>query len=193
MTLDAVTSRAFHTVTCLQNFCFTAAMPPAAAAPRKRIRKRKRRRDASISDSSDSSDASASDEEVQEAAVVQPKLKATQVVPMPSESESESDSSTSDDSDSDASAEHGPAKDTHSHLAPETTTPSLSIKPAKKRTEAPPVPPAPIPTIMPKDISTTQEKEKEQLLKERFRKFWMESMADGFADELDEVRKVRQL
>jgi hypothetical protein len=30
----------------------------------------------------------------------------------------------------------------------------------------------------------------EQLMKERFRKFWMASIADGFRDDLEEIRKV---
>lgn len=33
--------------------------------------------------------------------------------------------------------------------------------------------------------------EKEQQLKDRFRKFWLAGVADAFADDLNEIRKVR--
>jgi ribosome assembly protein 3 len=32
--------------------------------------------------------------------------------------------------------------------------------------------------------------QKEQILKDKFRKFWMASVADGFKDDLEEIRKV---
>jgi ribosome assembly protein 3 len=32
--------------------------------------------------------------------------------------------------------------------------------------------------------------QQEQILKEKFRKFWMTSVADGFKDDLEEIRKV---
>jgi ribosome assembly protein 3 len=36
-------------------------------------------------------------------------------------------------------------------------------------------------------------KGKEKALKEKFRKFWMASVADGFKDDLEEIRKVSRI
>jgi len=35
--------------------------------------------------------------------------------------------------------------------------------------------------------------QQEQILKEKFRKFWMTSVADGFKDDLEEIRKEPNL
>ena len=47
--------------------------------------------------------------------------------------------------------------------------------------------PVPEPTLFGQGSSVEREKES----KKRFREFWMTSNADGFADDLDQIRKVK--
>jgi hypothetical protein len=47
-----------------------------------------------------------------------------------------------------------------------------------------------IPSFIPSTGSAESDAQKEQMLKDRFRKFWMTSIADGFKDDLEEIRKV---
>jgi len=44
---------------------------------------------------------------------------------------------------------------------------------------------------MPTDLSEDKRIERETALRERFRKFWMGSVADAFKDDLEQLRKVR--
>jgi len=44
---------------------------------------------------------------------------------------------------------------------------------------------------MPADLSEDKRIERETALRERFRKFWMGSVADAFKDDLEQLRKVR--
>lgn len=43
---------------------------------------------------------------------------------------------------------------------------------------------------IPLDPSTEEEKQKDAEMKERFRKFWMMTTAEGFKDELEQIQKV---
>ncbi|KAI0308863.1 hypothetical protein OF83DRAFT_1189700 [Amylostereum chailletii] len=60
-------------------------------------------------------------------------------------------------------------------------------QPRKRRTPSPSPPPAPIPPFLPAQPSA--DAQAEQVLKDRFRKFWMASVADGFRDDLEQIRK----
>ena len=65
-------------------------------------------------------------------------------------------------------------------------------KPTRRRipSRSPSPPTVEIPPLLPSNPVTDAEKEKEKALKEKFRKFWMASIADGFKDDLDEIRKA---
>lgn len=153
-------------------------MPPAAVkpvAPRKRNRKRKRRAASESSSSSSSSD-SDSDEE-------QTKPPVAKQIVQPEESSSES-SDTSSESESE-------------HEAPVTTVSSTTARksiPSKKpqivrRTPSPSPPPSKIPDFINSKVSENKDAQ-EQIMKDKFRRFWMTSVADGFKDDLEEIRKV---
>ncbi|EGO04211.1 hypothetical protein SERLA73DRAFT_173656 [Serpula lacrymans var. lacrymans S7.3] len=150
-------------------------MAPSAPKPtRKRNRKRKRRASISSSSSSSSGDAS-SDEET-------PKIAPAKKVPPPPEP-SESASSSSD-SDSDSDVEDTP------DVQMAAVAPAETSKKAPPRRQSPSPPPSVVdlPSFLPSK-PLGDDREKEVLLKERFRKFWMESLADGFRDDLEEIRK----
>ena len=51
--------------------------------------------------------------------------------------------------------------------------------------------PAPIPSFLPTKPDGSTDTEGEQQLKDRFRKFWMQSVADAFQDDLAQIHKVR--
>ncbi|RDB20233.1 hypothetical protein Hypma_012625 [Hypsizygus marmoreus] len=160
-------------------------MPPPAArpvAPRKRNRKRKRRA-ASSSESSSSSSESEPETEVQE--------KTARPVPAQPVIQSEESSS---ESSSDSSSESGSELETTTApVAP----PANHVKslPSKSRTRASPSP-SPPPSTLPTFINPGQDEDKdaqEKVMKERFRKFWMASVADGFKDDLEQIRKEPNL
>ncbi|PCH41701.1 hypothetical protein WOLCODRAFT_44027, partial [Wolfiporia cocos MD-104 SS10] len=152
--------------------------PSNQPAPRKRIRKRKRR---VVSDSSSSSSASDSDDA--------PQL-VYQRPPPPAEEHSESSSSSesSDDSDSDIpDVQSIPALTNHD-------SPSLvKVPPVRRRSPSPTPPPATLPSLLPARDGEEDAAQKELLLKDRFRRLWMASMADAFADDLDSIRKEPNL
>ena len=158
-------------------------MPPAKStnpAPRKRTRKRKRRA-ISSSSSSSSSESSSSEEEKSSPETVR-KVPETPKPAVTSESESDSDSDTSDSSSSIVE----PLKDG----LPEPGPIPLQ-KPSKlHRSPSSSPPPAKIPSFLPPQGDASAE-EKEKEMKDKFRKFWMSSVADGFQDDLEELRKVR--
>ncbi|OSD01963.1 hypothetical protein PYCCODRAFT_1452500 [Trametes coccinea BRFM310] len=162
---------------------------PKPQAARKRTRKRKRR---NVSDSSESSssDSSSSDSDApQQTAVVRIPVKgkaAKRPQPQPAPpSESSSSSSSSSESDSD-DPDVEPARELSTLAAPNAAAgPS---KPAR-RTPSPTPPPSSVPSFLPGRGASEQERQNEQVLKERFRKFWMASVADAFKDDLEEIRK----
>jgi len=66
--------------------------------------------------------------------------------------------------------------------------------PEKKGRRLPSRSPSPaddsLPISVPLNPTTEQEKAKDAQMKERFRKYWMKSMAEGFGDELQQLQKV---
>lgn len=168
-----------------------ATGPPA----RKRQRKRKRRTvSSSSSSSSDSSSDSGSENEAQATTNVKIQKPATAVtLKPPSEATSGSDSSDSpSDSGSDAESDEGVMG-----VQPDTATESAgakshaaSTKPHEQKAKARAASPPPKHNVPPPDLFAGGP-EKEQQLKDRFRKFWLAGVADAFADDLNEIRKVR--
>nr|GAT53094.1 predicted protein [Mycena chlorophos] len=154
-------------------------MAPASAPPRKRTRKRKRRA-LSISSSSSSS-SSESDAPV---APKPPSIPAKTAEPA-SSSEEEEDSSSSSDDSSDSSSE-SEAELVATKPAPTKSAPRAARPP--RRDSPSPEPHSPtLPSFLPPpDAPNFVDAEKE--MKERFRKFWMASVADGFKDDLEQIR-----
>ena len=50
--------------------------------------------------------------------------------------------------------------------------------------------PAPVPSFLPTKPDGSIDTESEQHLKDKFRKFWMQSVADAFQDDLVQIHKV---
>lgn len=172
--LNSSTSRNFHKHAQLP-------MPPAKAAKttaRKRVRKRKRRA-VSSSSSSLSSDSSSSEGESP------PKIVGSiPKVPQPAQ-----DSSDSDD-ESEASESSSSTDSSTISLTQKPAAQLAAPEPSKPRRSPSPSPPlAEIPSFLPEKGHPSAE-EKERELKGRFRKFWMTSVAEGFGDDLEELRKV---
>ncbi|KAG7447262.1 uncharacterized protein BT62DRAFT_986568 [Guyanagaster necrorhizus] len=143
-----------------------ATAPAKPPAPKRRNRKRKRR--AASSSSSSSSFSSPSEDEPE------PK----EPIPAPSESSSSSES----DSDSDSVPTRG---------RPEPTKNVAELPRVQTRQlPSPSPPPTAIPSFIPASGTAPAN---EQELKARFRKFWMASVADGFRDDLEEIRKEPNL
>ncbi|KAF8518907.1 hypothetical protein JB92DRAFT_2901160 [Gautieria morchelliformis] len=153
-----------------------------APAPRLRKRNRKRKR-RNVSSSSSSSSSSSEDD-------------GPSVVPAPSKappaatadkSGSESDTSSSSSSASSTSL-------TSSVRIAEPTKKSAasgpSDPPPRRQPSRSPFPPdTTLPALLPADPATDAGKGKEQALKAKFREFWMASIADGFKDDLEQIRK----
>jgi hypothetical protein len=59
-----------------------------------------------------------------------------------------------------------------------------------RRSPSPPLPDTTIPSFIPSGGLAENNAQNEEVLKDRFRKFWMASIADGFKDDLEEIRKV---
>jgi DNA mismatch repair ATPase MutL len=169
-------------------------MPTAKpTAPRKRNRKRKRR----LASSSSSSDSDSSSDEA-EVSKKTPVKKATPIKPhataSPAEESSPSSSSSSpssSDSEEGDDAPHAPV----THPAPSSAIPQRSdSEPAKTRerprSPSPSPPPADAPPFLPPEGSSSRAQD-EQALRNRFRQFWMASVADAFADDLEQIRQVR--
>ncbi|KAI3614079.1 hypothetical protein WG66_010707 [Moniliophthora roreri] len=173
-----------------------APAPAAAAAgPRKRNRKRKRR--AAYSSSSSSSSNSSDSESGTGAAEVITRKIVKEEKPAESDDEaaslSSSDSSSSSpDSDLDQELDHGKNKPVESQ--PQKST-KKSLNEQRAWSPSPPPPSSDIPSFLPPKDSDSGESstQKEQELRERFRKFWMGAVADGFKDDLEEIRKEPNL
>ena len=167
-------------------------MPTAKpTAPRRRNRKRKRR--LASSSSSDSSDSS-SDDTSKETAVKKAPLK-KQTTPSSAESSSSPSPSSSSTSSSDSENE-----DNASHVGELATALISSAKsrrddpghhpPVRPRSPSPSPPPADAPPFLPPNGSSSRAQD-EQALRNRFRQFWMASVADAFGDDLEQIRQVR--
>ncbi|TFK64175.1 hypothetical protein BDN72DRAFT_889649 [Pluteus cervinus] len=160
-------------------------MPPVKPpAPRKRNRKRKRR--VASSDSSSSSEDSASSASDNESKIPQkpalPTAQQTASKSDDSESESSSDSS---DSESDEWAE--PLRT----LPGKNVAKQAQTAPVHRHSPSPPPQSVELPSFLP--TGGEDDPQREQLMKEKFRKFWLSAVADGFKDDLEEIRKEPNL
>lgn len=154
-------------------------MAPAPTKPvaRKRNRKRKRRA-VSLSSSSDSS--SSDEDDISPASRPSPAKKSVEL------SESES-------SDSDSSSDSSAIPSPHSLATRQTALPDRAQQyqaPSRQRLHSPPPPVTAIPSFIPSTGSAENDAKEEQALRDKFRMFWMSSVADGFKDDLEEIRKV---
>lgn len=112
----------------------------------------------------------------------------------PNHLSSSSSSSDSEDSDSDSSSSFSASS------APKTLQPKASEVPKPKATSStqrrsspsPSPPPAEIGTFLPsKNVAVAAENiVQEQAVKDKFRQLWMASVADGFKEDLEDIRKV---
>lgn len=62
----------------------------------------------------------------------------------------------------------------------------------RPRSPSPSLPSAEIPSFLPPNTSADYEA-REQAMKDKFRKFWMSSLAEGFKEDLEEIRKEPNL
>ena len=171
------------------------APTPATKPARKRNRKRKRR---NVSSSSSSDSASSSSEESsdnEQVATAKLRIQNTgQTAKVPAvveesgedDTDSDTDSSSSEDSDVEMasvrpvdSKNEEPVGGQEPSTAP-TSQPATKVRPRPE--SPPPVSSAPTPAFLPNND--------EQVLKDRFRKFWMSNIADAFADDLNVIRNV---
>jgi len=143
---------------------------------RKRNRKRKRR----TASSSSSSESSSSGSENGGPTAV--KLK-TQVPTKPAVSE---DSPSSSESSSDESI-HREDEEMIDASVPPTKQPDKRERVVYSRSPSPV--PASVPSFLPTKPDGSVDTETEQQLKDRFRKFWMQSVADAFQDDLAQIHK----
>ena len=156
-------------------------MPPAnqKTTQKKRNRKRKRRVASSSSSSDSDSDSSSS---AGPSLVVRKSPAQLPTQPVPEESSESSDSSSSSE-DSDASSTKStspvPATRTAPSVAPQTAP--------RERSPSPP----PTTNAVPSFLSPEDSSQDEAILRARFKKFWMASVADAFKSDLETLRKVR--
>ena len=158
-------------------------------APRRRNRKRKRRLASSSSSSSASSSDSSSDESPNKITIKKAPLKQQATPEEPSSPSSSSSSSSSpSSSDSEDDAHHK-----SSALPPVSQAPLVKTRGSERvsaRSPSPSPPPVDLPPFLPQEGSSNRAQE-EQALRNRFRQFWMSSVADAFSDDLEQIRKVR--
>jgi len=159
-----------------------------AKTARKRNRKRKRRVASSESSSSSSEDTSSSAEDENPSTV---KLK-TQVSAKPVVSEDPSSSSESSESEQDSSSEAGSDHEGDDVEMLDASVPNKKYGKQDKvvYSRSPSPTPAPVPSFLPTKPDGSVDTEGEQQLKDRFRKFWMQSVADAFQDDLVQIHKV---
>ncbi|KAL1741965.1 hypothetical protein HDZ31DRAFT_5208, partial [Schizophyllum fasciatum] len=102
-----------------------------------------------------------------------------------SSSSSNDSSSSESESDSDSSSDEGDTAQTAQGARPAATSTS-------RRSPSPPLPSTDIPSLLPEKTAPGAQ-EKEQELRDKFRKFWMSAVVDGFKDDLEEIRKEPNL
>jgi hypothetical protein len=101
--------------------------------------------------------------------------------------------SLSSDSSSESSSESDSEPEESLLASPVVTSghPFPKLAETRHRSPSPSPPPAQLPTFLPETNKGENDTiAQEQLMKEKFRKFWMASIADGFRDDLEEIRKV---
>ncbi|KAF8554666.1 hypothetical protein OG21DRAFT_1597219 [Imleria badia] len=150
-------------------------MPEKPKPTRKRNRKRKRR---VVSDSSSSEEDSSSSS----SSTSTPKKTVTIPVWQPKTSEN-ADTDESSSSSEESRDDSDPGEE-DLHISAPSSRPG---HPAPPR-DSPSPQPNDIPPFVPQNAP-----ESEQALKEKFRKFWMASIAEGFKDDLEEIRKEPNL
>ena len=159
-------------------------------APRKRVRKRRRRIPSSSSSSSSSSDQESLSDVDQDSESRRTNKKIAEITRELSTLSSSSSSSLSSSSASSSSSE------SESDHAPQARAPlvrSTNDHDQPRDLEADSQPSLTLPSFLPNVSSLNKDagcRDSEQSLRERFRKFWMSSIADGFKDDLEEIRKV---
>ncbi|KAI6122940.1 hypothetical protein EDD16DRAFT_1569993 [Pisolithus croceorrhizus] len=172
-------------------------MAPTAARPttKKRNRKRKRRIASSSSESSSSDDSSSVDSvsSAQRSKVTQ-KHPQSSAPPAgkddPSSSSSSSSSSAPSSSSDDDSEVDDEKTEKAASLQPDITAPSTK-EPTLPARDSPSPPPPSVVAIPP--FINPGSPEDELALKEKFRRFWMASLAEGFKDDLEVIRKEPNL
>jgi len=156
-------------------------MPAVTKPPTQRKRNRKRkRRAASTSSSSDSSSSHSTDDEASKTTT-----KIVPVVPSLSQPQLESDSS----SDSESSSSDDTTAEIPRGRQPKNVTP----KTPRQFSLSPPPPSAALQSFLPSENAEVDTGSKEKELQNRFRQFWMTSVADGFKEDLEEIRKEPNL
>ena len=183
------TGRATYTFT--QQSTTTVQMPAAnPTAPRRRNRKRKRRQ-ASSSSSSNSSDSSSDESELQKKTPVKepPLIKPQPTRPSPSPSLSSSSPSSSDSEGGDDDDDDIDAPVAHPAITQRTDSEPVKAR-DRPRSPSPSPPPTNAPPFLLPERSSNRAQD-EQALRNRFRQFWMASVADAFADDLEQIRQVR--
>ena len=157
----------------------------AAKTARKRNRKRKRRVASSSESSSSSSEDSSSGSENERPVTV--KLR-TQVSTKPVVSEDSSSSFESDSSDEGSVHLEDDVEMADASAPTENTDGQKRVVYSRSPSPVP----APIPSFLPTKPDGSVDTEGEQQLGDRFRKFWMQSVADAFQDDLVQIHKVGQ-
>jgi ribosome assembly protein 3 len=161
----------------------------AAKTARKRNRKRKRRiassSDSPPSESSESSSPGSEDERPSTA-----KLK-TQVSAKPVVSEESLSSSECSESESDSESSSDHHEDDVEMV--DASVPPTGQSDKRERvvySRSPSPVPASVPSFLPTKPDGSVDTEGERRLKDRFRKFWMQSVADAFQDDLAQIHKA---
>ncbi|KAF8638115.1 hypothetical protein AX17_002435 [Amanita inopinata Kibby_2008] len=176
------------------------AKPSKVTGPaRKRNRKRKRRVAFSSSSSSSSSDESSGESPDESVAKVQksPQKVVRIAVPKASSESASSSSSSDSSSEEDAAGTKGVQRPTQSSNESRTHiqkgTAEISSRTHASLSPSPSPPPPTLPTFLPENGSKDDNVKNQQVLREKFRKFWMASAAEGFRDDLEQIRKEPNL
>jgi len=157
---------------------------------RKRNRKRKRRVASSSGSSSSSSEDSSSDPEDEEPTTVKLKTQVPTKLVVSKDSSSSSESSESDsESDSSSGGESIHQEDDVEMLDAPVPTEKSGKRERVVYSRSPSPIPAPVPSFLPTNPDGSIDTESEQQLKDKFRKFWMQSVADAFQDDLVQIHK----
>ncbi|OJA12946.1 hypothetical protein AZE42_07481 [Rhizopogon vesiculosus] len=161
-------------------------MGPSAPKPARR-RNRKRKRRAASSDSSSSDDDSSSDESVQPTRQIRaPPTK------VPESDTTSSSSSSSSDSDSESDGDDAGASIVKKQVQVDNPTVPHEKGASRRNSPSPPLPSAEIPSFLPSN-PPADDMAHDQAMKDKFRKFWMSSIAEGFREDLEEIRKEPNL
>lgn len=153
-------------------------MPPTSQVPGKKRNRKRKRRQASSSSSSSSSSEEESSPVSKPVAKAQPLSSEAHTKVDPEETLSSSSSSSSSESSDSSEESDG----------------DVEMRSPKEKRRLPSRSPSPVDHVLPTNIylqpSNEEEKRKDAEMKEKFRKFWMMTTAEGFKDELGQIQKV---